>query len=61
MCYITTFTGKHFDPTKPDMAQVDIRDIAVERPSKNGVSFNARNTKTLSTASVLFWARIRSR
>ena len=28
MCYITTFTGKHFDPTKPDMDQVDIRDIA---------------------------------
>ena len=28
MSYITTFTGKHFDPTKPDMAQVDIRDIA---------------------------------
>lgn len=28
MSYITTFTGKHFDPTKPDMDQVDIRDIA---------------------------------
>lgn len=28
MSYITTFTGKHFDPTKPDMSLVDIRDIA---------------------------------
>ena len=28
MRYITTYTGKHFDPTNPDMAQVDIRDIA---------------------------------
>ena len=28
MSYITTYTGKHFDPTNPDMAQVDIRDIA---------------------------------
>lgn len=28
MSYITTFTGKHFDPTAPDMAAVDIRDIA---------------------------------
>lgn len=28
MSYITTFTGKHFDPTEPDMARVDIRDIA---------------------------------
>lgn len=25
---ITTFSGKHFDPTAPDMAAVDIRDIA---------------------------------
>lgn len=28
MSYITTFTGKHFDPANPDMSQVDIRDIA---------------------------------
>ena len=28
MSYITTYTGKHFDPTNPDMDQVDIRDIA---------------------------------
>lgn len=28
MSYITTFTGKHFDPTQPDMTLVDIRDIA---------------------------------
>ena len=28
MSYITTYTGKHFDPANPDMAQVDIRDIA---------------------------------
>ena len=28
MSYITTFTGKHFDPTEPDISLVDIRDIA---------------------------------
>lgn len=28
MSYITTYTGKHFDPTKPEMALVDIKDIA---------------------------------
>ena len=28
MSYITTYTGKHFDPTAPDMSQVDIADIA---------------------------------
>ena len=28
MIYITTYTGKHFDPTSPDMSLVDIRDIA---------------------------------
>ena len=28
MSYITTYTGKHFDPANPDMTQVDIRDIA---------------------------------
>ena len=28
MSYITTYTGKHFDPTEPDMTAVDIRDIA---------------------------------
>lgn len=28
MSHITTFTGKHFDPTNPDMDMVDIRDIA---------------------------------
>ena len=28
MSYITTYTGKHFDPTSPDMSMVDIRDIA---------------------------------
>lgn len=28
MSYITTYTGKHFDPTNPDMTAVDIRDIA---------------------------------
>ena len=28
MSYITTYTGKHFDPTAPDMSMVDIRDIA---------------------------------
>ena len=28
MSYITTYTGKHFDPTAPDMSKVDIRDIA---------------------------------
>lgn len=28
MSYITTYTGKHFDPLNPDMTLVDIRDIA---------------------------------
>ena len=28
MSYITTFTGKHFDPAKPDASLIDIRDIA---------------------------------
>ena len=28
MSYITTFTGKHFDPIKPDASSIDIRDIA---------------------------------
>ena len=28
MSHIITFTGKHFDPTAPDMEKVDIRDIA---------------------------------
>uniref|UniRef100_UPI004055DD93 hypothetical protein n=1 Tax=Acetatifactor sp. TaxID=1872090 RepID=UPI004055DD93 len=28
MSYITTFTGKHIDPTEPDIEMVDIRDIA---------------------------------
>lgn len=28
MSYITTFTGKHFDPTNPDRTLIDIRDIA---------------------------------
>ncbi len=28
MPYITTYTGKHFDPTKPDIELIDIRDIA---------------------------------
>ena len=28
MGYITTYTGKHFDPMKPDEAALDIRDIA---------------------------------
>lgn len=28
MSYITTFTGKHFDPVNPDISAVDIRDIA---------------------------------
>ncbi len=28
MSYITTYTGKHFDPTDPDMSLVDIKDIA---------------------------------
>ena len=28
MRYITTYTGKHFDPINPDMDAVDIRDIA---------------------------------
>lgn len=28
MRYITTYTGKHFDPTNPDMTQVDIQDVA---------------------------------
>ncbi len=28
MSYITTFTGKHFDPTAPDINLVDIRDVA---------------------------------
>lgn len=28
MSYITTFTGKHFDPTNPDIALIDLRDIA---------------------------------
>lgn len=28
MSHINTFTGKQFDPTKPDMDAVDIRDIA---------------------------------
>lgn len=28
MSSITTFTGKHFDPTAPDISVIDIRDIA---------------------------------
>lgn len=28
MVHITTYTGKHFDATKPDMSLVDIHDIA---------------------------------
>ncbi len=28
MPYITTYTGKHFDPTAPDIELIDIRDIA---------------------------------
>lgn len=28
MNYITTFTGKHFDPTAPEVSAIDIRDIA---------------------------------
>ena len=28
MSYITTYTGKHFDPTRPDAALFDVRDIA---------------------------------
>ncbi len=28
MSYITTFTGKHFDPTEPDLNLIDIKDIA---------------------------------
>ena len=32
MSYITTYTGKHFDPTNPDITRVDIRDIAHALP-----------------------------
>lgn len=28
MSYITTYTGKHFDPTAPDTTLLDVRDIA---------------------------------
>ena len=28
MSYITTYTGKHFDPVNPDIAMVDIKDVA---------------------------------
>ena len=28
MSYITTYTGKHFNPLNPDMTQADIQDIA---------------------------------
>ena len=28
MSYMTTFTGKHFDPASPDPALIDARDIA---------------------------------
>lgn len=28
MSYITTFTGKHFDPMEPEASSIDIRDIA---------------------------------
>ena len=28
MSYITTYTGKHFDPTAPDATLLDVRDIA---------------------------------
>ena len=28
MSYITTYTGKHINPTNPDLSQIDIRDIA---------------------------------
>lgn len=28
MSYITTYTGKHFDPTSPDPTLIDIRDVA---------------------------------
>jgi len=28
MSYITTYTGKHFDPIEPDSSRIDIRDIA---------------------------------
>lgn len=32
MSYITTYTGKHFDPTNPDITRVDILDIAHALP-----------------------------
>lgn len=28
MSYITTFTGKHFNPIKPSLEDIDVRDIA---------------------------------
>ena len=28
MSSITTYTGKHFDPVNPDIAMVDIKDVA---------------------------------
>ena len=28
MSFITTYTGKHFDPINPDISMVDIRDVA---------------------------------
>lgn len=28
MSYITTFTGKHFDPTHPVPEKIDVKDIA---------------------------------
>lgn len=28
MSYITTYTGKHFDPAQPNIEKIDIRDIA---------------------------------
>ena len=28
MSYITTYTGKHFDPVNPEIELIDIKDIA---------------------------------
>ena len=43
MSYITTYTGKHFDPMLPDKALIDILDIA------HALSLNCRGNGQVKT------------
>lgn len=35
--YITTYTGKHFEPLNPDPVVIDIQDIAHAFPSMKNI------------------------